>query len=151
MDVAIVTTVRTSWLADHAASELASYVKQLTGIEARLVGSVPPQAEGRVVLELVVGPAPAELLALPGSDELERLRDGFVVLTIGPGHLRLAAAEPIGLLYAVYDYLERQCGVGFFWDGEQVPKLKVLPTEVCQLHRADFAGNGLHFLHCFFQ
>ncbi len=129
MDVAIVTTVRTSWLADHAASELASYVKQLTGIEARLVGSVPPSAEGGVVLELVVGPAPAELLALQGSDEPERLRDGFVVLTTGPGHLRLAAAEPIGLLYAVYDYLERQCGVGFFWDGEQVPKLKVLPTE----------------------
>lgn len=41
----------------------------------------------------------------------------------------LTGQGPVGSLYAMYHYLESFCGVGFFWDGDQIPRLEELPSE----------------------
>ena len=126
-----------AWLVEHAAEELASYVERMTSATVRVVGETPRAIPGQsgvthagleVVLVLTLD-GRETLQALPGGDNPDRLRDGFVIQSEGPDHLRIAAAEPIGLLYGVYEYLERYCGVGFFWDGDRVPKRSALPTE----------------------
>lgn len=83
---------------------------------------------GEVVFTLSLGEASG---ALPekGSVDDERRREGFVIETQAPDRLRIAAGEPIGLLYGVYHYLERYCNVGFFWDGDHVPQCRTLPIE----------------------
>ena len=40
----------------------------------------------------------------------------------------LASTAPQGVLYAAYHYLEEVCGVGFFEDGENIPRLDHLPS-----------------------
>jgi len=47
----------------------------------------------------------------------------------GKKYLVLLGGSPKATLYAVYHYLESVCGVGFFGDGEHVPKLASLPIE----------------------
>ncbi len=126
-DITIVRADSTAWVAGHAADELARYVKRMTGANVRIVkdGPRPPEAGPAFVLSL--GEAAKKLEKLPGADDRERLRDGFVVRSEGRDRLLIAATEPIGLLYGVYTYLEKVCGVGFFWDGEQVLKCTDLP------------------------
>lgn len=36
--------------------------------------------------------------------------------------LFLTGRSPVGSMYAAYDFLENQCGVGFFPDGNQIPR-----------------------------
>jgi len=58
--------------------------------------------------------------------------EGFVIRSVQSteGHfLILHGGSPRGTLYAVYDYLERFCRVGFFWDGERIPRLERLPLD----------------------
>jgi hypothetical protein len=43
--------------------------------------------------------------------------------------LVLLGGSPRATLYAVYHYLEKYCRVGFFPDGEQVPRLERMPTD----------------------
>ena len=40
----------------------------------------------------------------------------------------IVGGSPLGTLYGVYRYLEQFCRVGFFWDGEHIPRLPSLPS-----------------------
>ena len=40
----------------------------------------------------------------------------------------LVGGSPRGTLYAVYHYLEASCRVGFFADGEHIPRLGEIPV-----------------------
>jgi len=128
MRVCIVRPNGAGWLERHAADELGRYVKAMTGASARLAQSLAECSDADVTYVLAVGPAADELRRLPGADDPGRLRDGVVIRSGGPGQLKIAALEPVGLLYSVYRYLERYCGVGFFWDGDYVPRRADLPT-----------------------
>lgn len=129
MQVCIVRPEGAPWLVEHAADELARYVKAMTGADVRLAQRLADCGHADTTLVLAVGPAGEALKRLPGAGDPARLRDGFVIRSGGPGQLKIAALEPIGLLYGVYHYLERQCGVGFFWDGDHVPHRASLPTD----------------------
>lgn len=55
---------------------------------------------------------------------------GFLLKGItwrGRSCLVLGGEKPIGVMYAVYHYLEAHCGVGFFMDGERVPNCEGMP------------------------
>jgi hypothetical protein len=68
----------------------------------------------------------------------------------GPAVL-LAGREPVGTLCAVYHYLERACGVGFFSDGEHVPRRAALPAAGIRIAESPRFDNRLHLAwnaHC---
>jgi len=117
-----------AWLAKHAADELARYVAQITGAGVRVVDETPSLEPNEVAFILSVGEGADRLKGLPGAKDPERLRDGFLIQSQGERRVLIAATEAIGLLYGVYDYLEKCCGVGFFWDGDRVPRHSNLPV-----------------------
>lgn len=58
--------------------------------------------------------------------------EGFLIRSLRDGgrkYLIIRGASPRATLYAVYHYLEKCCRVGFFADGEQVPRLERIPAE----------------------
>jgi hypothetical protein len=95
-----------------AANELAAYLKKITGAEFARVA--PAAAAGRPVV--AVGPGAAKAVA----PELDLARtgptglgeDGIVLQAVGRNLvLTGAAGAKRGTLYAVYEFLERACGV----------------------------------------
>lgn len=141
----VVAGPQASWLERHATEELARYARLITGRAITVVARRP--ANGRVpTLILSVGKGAEELRRLPGAGDHERLRDGFVIRSGSGSTVHISATQPIGLLYGVYEYLERCCGVGFFWDGDRVPRLATLPTRgirIAQLPRWPLRHFGL--------
>jgi len=112
-----------------AAEELAAYVERITGTQPRLVSGT----EGApAATTLVVGPPGANPLAA----ELDGALDGAISAALaspqaiiiqpvahnGKHCVVLAGAEPVSTLYAVYAYLQECCHVGFFQDGEYIPR-----------------------------
>jgi len=98
----------------HAAAELAAFLKQITGARFPLVNQ--PTAKKTCLL---VGPAAARFadrdfsVAALGPD-------GIVIRTVG-NNLILAGPDPRGTLYAVYSFLEDQLGCR--WWSEKVSSI----------------------------
>ena len=121
----------------HAAEELARYVEAMSG--ARLPVVLEREARNAPRRVLVGRPETNDLVAehvAAGRVQLSAERpglDGFVLKTLpragaGPESwdLVLGGSRDRATLYAVYDLLERVLDVGFFWDGEFVPKRSTL-------------------------
>ncbi|MBO3803027.1 MAG: hypothetical protein JTT11_04005, partial [Candidatus Brockarchaeota archaeon] len=121
------------WLEKHAAEEFAKYVKAMTGAKPAIVPSPASLPKKGVVVS--VGKTSV-------SDSLFKKRlakvageageEGFLIKSAdgsGGKCLLLLGGSPRGTLYAVYHYLEKFCGVGFFWDGERIPKLEEIPVD----------------------
>jgi alpha-N-acetylglucosaminidase len=56
--------------------------------------------------------------------------EGYLIKSIDGGARRyviILGGSPRGTLYGVYRYLEQFCRVGFFWDGEHIPRRTSLP------------------------
>jgi hypothetical protein len=112
-----------------AARELASYVERMTGIRPVLIDDPAP-----IELEAVyvIGPATANPLtreideSLGGAMSQALTADeAFVVWPLehdGRPHVVIAGKNAAATLSAAYAYLERFCHVGFFQDGDRVPK-----------------------------
>ena len=99
-----------------AATELQSYLKQISGFEIPIVtDSAEPVAK-----EIVVGKTNRET---DGEFDREELcDDGFVIKTSGQ-KLFLVGGEQRGTLYSVYEFLESYLGCGFYTnDIEKVPE-----------------------------
>lgn len=124
-------------LEQRALEELRRYVSAMTGAQLPLAGDDAP-ADACVVS---VGRTPL-------SDSLVQRRivtapenpEAFVIVSVArqgaPEVLCLLGGSPVGTLYAVYHYLESACGVGFFWDGDQVPRLRTLPIHGLDVSRS---------------
>ena len=120
-------------LEQHAAGEFAKYVEQITGAEVPATPKGVCRVNRGKALALVGSAAAAELatkdVSLAAGDLGE---EGFLIRSIRQGdqrYLVLLGGGPRGTLYAVYHYLERFCRVGFFADGEHIPKLTEIPVE----------------------
>ena len=93
----------------HAASELQSFLKQISGVELPIVTDAEP--------------LPARAILLGRNAHLERIRagidfarlgqEGFTLRTVGP-HLVIAGGRPRGTLYGVYTFLEEHLGCRWF-------------------------------------
>ena len=108
----------------HAAAELRDYVQKLTGVTLAING----KAKRKILL--------SDKLA---SDQVAD--DGFVSVTMDGG-LCLCGKGPRGVLYAVYDLVERYGGVGFYTSWcEKVPRLDrfAVPAEFCRVESPAFA------------
>lgn len=117
----------------NAAAELAAYLKKITGAEFAIVA--PSAAAGRPVI--AVGPGAAKAIApkldLTKTGAKGLGEDGIVLKTVGK-NLALTGAEGSkrGTLYAVYEFLERECGVRWWTPTEETvpsrPTLVVAPA-----------------------
>ncbi len=121
-------------LEKHAAEEFAKYAGQMTGSPPVVQEQIQLQA-GRESACVSVGQTSVlDELAKKGAIRLpaDLGEEGFMVKSAksdGVGYLVIVGGSPKATLYAVYDYLERECKVGFFPDGEQIPRLKQIPVE----------------------
>ncbi|MBI2844060.1 MAG: alpha-N-acetylglucosaminidase C-terminal domain-containing protein [Armatimonadetes bacterium] len=116
----------------HAAEEFSSYIGQMTGARLKTISGL--ESAGRSVVLIgrpETNPVIAKLVRM-GKLRLSADSpglDGFIIKTIADGdrtYLVLGGSADRSALYAVYDFLERFCHVGFFWDCERVPKTKSL-------------------------
>jgi hypothetical protein len=150
--VQIVYDSNDGWVSKHAADELAKYIKELTSdLPAVSMDAIDPCYQ-RVFLignpNAVVkskGHLIKELNSKNFSD------DGFVIESFKVDDVKftiLAGKTPVSSLYAVYDYLERFCKVGFFEDGEYIPRLSSLPFERANTVQQPFFADR-HYLVLF--
>ena len=138
-NVIIVKADSTEWLADHAANELVRYVAQMTGANVQIVNTTQAKTDkfllGANLPEITSPDSKADLMyilaleeetnwfkSLPRPEQKDILHDGFRIQSKNDNKLTISAVKPIGLLYGVYEYLEKYCGCGFFWDGDYVPQ-----------------------------
>lgn len=103
----------------HAASELADFLRQITGAEFEITH---PPAAGKS--RLLVGPEAARL-ADPGFSTNGLGSDGIIIRRVGDD-LILAGGHPRGTLYAVYTFLEDY--VGCRWWSSTVSTIPRKPT-----------------------
>jgi hypothetical protein len=104
-DYQIVTHDRATAPQRHAAQELASFLKQISGADFPVVR----EADWSGGPAIFVGPSLAARRAAPDLYVHELGHDGFVIRT-SPPHLLLVGGEPRGTLYAVYTFLEDYLG-----------------------------------------
>ena len=116
----------------HAGQEFTKYAKEMIGFEPKT--SVYNEPEGADVVVSIGSSAVINSLVNSGLVKVpENLgREGFIIKSVetnGKKYLVLYGGGPAGTLYAVYHYLETICKVGFFWDGERIPKFEQIPLE----------------------
>lgn len=89
----------------NAAQELAAALREITGAEFEIVtaATAPKTA-------ILVGPGPAAQAAFPKVPFAQLGAEEIVLQTQG-SRLLLAGGSPRGTLYAVAEFLQRQCGV----------------------------------------
>jgi len=150
-DVKVIVGSEASWLEKHAARELAKYATQMSGAEVRV-----EDADGAAVSAgcILVGtpesnPAIAQLEKDGAVDfsTLTGATDGFLIRSIEQNN---GSAVVIGgrpdraTLYGVYHYLEKYHHVGFFWDGERVPKGQLEMADLDEVQISPFEIRWLH-------
>ncbi|HUZ46594.1 MAG TPA: alpha-N-acetylglucosaminidase TIM-barrel domain-containing protein [Terriglobia bacterium] len=118
-----------------AAGELARFLQRMTG---KLPDSVdeaksPVHPGGRVSFLVGRTSRTNELLRAGALDDPARKHEeAYLVRSLKAGGSQAVAflgASGTATLYAVYHYLEKFCGMGFFWDGDQVPAASSVPAE----------------------
>lgn len=98
-----------SGLLFEAAAELQKYIKKITGATLPIR---KPGGEQEPFL-IIIGDAHQQYdLPVP---KLER--EGYLIRTEG-NKLLITGADPDGLMFGVYTFLEKCCGVRWFWPGE---------------------------------
>ena len=116
----------------HAAQEFSRYASEITGRKPE-VRSATTGSNGKVVVSVGKN-ALTQALLQKGLVQLpvDAGSEGFVIKSVnadGRKYLVLLGGTPKATLYGVYHFLESVCGVGFFGDGEHVPRLASLPIE----------------------
>ena len=107
----------------HAAAELASFLRQVTGGTFEIRHDIIP-GKGSIL----VGPA-AGKLADPNFSTEGLGEEGIIIRTVGD-NLILAGGEPRGTLYAVYTFLEDYAGCRWWTATESdIPKKATLAVE----------------------
>ena len=123
------------WIDRHAAEELSNYIRAISGASLPVVDVTAPVVKHATNLVLIGHSATNHLidkLALAGKIELSREQpggDGFRVTIFeyrSRNYCVLGGSRGRATLYAVYDFLENECGVGYFADGDFIPSGKTL-------------------------
>lgn len=138
----------------HAARELASYVSRMSGSKLRVAFHPSASCHSAVLIGRPdTNPFIADLVRQgkvemsPGKPGL----DGFVIKTVTVGeksYLILGGSQDRSSLYAVYDFLERFCHVGFFWDCERVPGVKELEFDAIDISSRPRFEDRQYFQGC---
>jgi len=107
----------------HAATELASFLQQVTGGTFEIRHDITPGKSN-----IIVGPTAGKLVD-PNLSTEALGEEGIVIRTVGD-NLILAGGEPRGTLYAVYTFLEDYVGCHWWTATESyIPKKVTLAVE----------------------
>ncbi|MEE3373416.1 MAG: alpha-N-acetylglucosaminidase TIM-barrel domain-containing protein [Planctomycetota bacterium] len=137
----IVLSAEAGWIERHAANELSQFVLRITGASLPIVETGPVSVHKDSTRILIGSPqSHAQIRHLVGEGVVELERgamgvDGFAIkhaVHEGYQYLILSGCRGRSYMYAVYDFLEQECGVGYFWDGDQVPQQSTLRVSVSQ-------------------
>ena len=120
-DAAIVIAPHSPETQQHAAAELARFLKQISGADIKIISGLE---SSRFKTHLLVGPQAARLVD-PDFDTRELGEEGIVIRAEGE-NLILAGGEPRGTLYAVYSFLEDTLGCR--WWTSTVSTIPHMPT-----------------------
>ena len=105
-----------------AADELQRYWSEITGNKEK------------APVRFAVDPS----ISKSGNDAYEMKTDGAL--------LRLTGSNARSVLYALYDFLERRAGCGWFWDGDVVPKRKNIDISGLDVHEeSKFEYRGIRY------
>ena len=129
----IVLPDRPSDVQKTAASELASFLNQVTGAEFPIISEADADEQ---TVKFVIGPGELskKLLASAGAEPEETIaRDGIIVHTVGNA-IVLSGHPQRGPLYAVYTFLEDVIGIRWWSSTEsyipELSELKIPPLTV---------------------
>ena len=105
-----------------AAEELRNYLRQIADVELPVMTESEAASAGRLkTLEtaglFVIGPSATSQRALGELDESKIGYDGIVLKNVGSSFVLTGSPER-GPLYAVYEFLERKCGVRW-WTAQE--------------------------------
>ncbi|MHB1456152.1 MAG: hypothetical protein ACYC0V_04465, partial [Armatimonadota bacterium] len=138
--VCIATDKGSSWIVNHASSELASYLTKMKP-ESQLslsTGLDSTQTKNADVIFVIAELGKTPILNMfiketgwTPSKKAMKTAESFVIRSLKSGSQRvvvIVGADGKGALNGVYHYIEHVCGAGFFPDGEQIPRLAKLPT-----------------------
>jgi len=135
----------------HSANELAEYIKQMSGARLRIVKGAKT-AGLRVKNIVLIGRAETnEKIKELSKKGLVRISpeypglDGFIIKTVNweeKDYLVLGGSIDRGTMYAVYHFLEKQLNVGFFEDGDRIPKEKSIVVDCDIAERPYFEFRG---------
>lgn len=118
-----------------AAQELQSFLGRMTKVQPRIVAEDSQGNVSQATTRFLVGRTPAmEELIASGKleDPAKKNVEAYAVRSITSGgktQVAFLGGSGIASLYAVYHYLEKTCGCGFYWDGDQVPHREALPVQ----------------------
>jgi hypothetical protein len=118
-----------------AAQELQSFLGRMTKVQPRIVAEDSRGNVSQATTRFLVGRTPAmEELIASGKleDPAKKNVEAYFVRFINSGgktQVAFLGGSGIACLYAVYHYLEKNCGCGFYWDGDQVPHHETLPAQ----------------------
>jgi alpha-N-acetylglucosaminidase len=139
---------------EAAAKELQGFLQQMTGKPPDVFDESRLAAQpSRKVVFWVGRTSKARELAGSGQmdDPGRRHPEAYVVRSIpsseGKGLVFLGGSG-IATLYAVYHYLEKYCGAGFFWDGDHVPSQSRIPVEGVDLQAQPRFSERIYFNGC---
>ncbi|MBM4087470.1 MAG: hypothetical protein FJ272_21970, partial [Planctomycetes bacterium] len=122
---AAVIQVAASATLEHAAAEFRKYVRLASDAELPMVAGDQVVSENVVLIGSDRNQPTIRQLKHEGLIGLPAEPDSFLIKTIykaGKNYLVLGAQTDRAALYAVYDFLERFLGAGFFWEGDRIPQ-----------------------------
>jgi alpha-N-acetylglucosaminidase len=132
-DIAIVFNPQDSAEA-AAARELQSFLMRMTNLHVGIVSGESAANSGAAPVHFLVGRTAAtqELIAKRNlEDPGNRNPEAYAVRGFNSGgetRVVFLGGTGIATLYAVYHYLEKYCGCGFYWDGDHIPRRETLPA-----------------------
>lgn len=117
-----------------AAQELQSFMERMTKTQPRMAPLISPEGTQPSLTPFLVGRSPAMRQLISAGkleDPAKKNAEAYVVQSVisdGKPHLAFLGGTGIATLYAVYHYLEKICGCGFYWDGDHVPHRETVPV-----------------------
>jgi alpha-N-acetylglucosaminidase len=118
-----------------AAQELNNFLGRMTKAQPQLTADDSQMSAGSATTHFLVGHT-ASNQALIASGKIEdpanKNAEAYIVssvITGGKPSVVFLGGTGIATLYAVYDYLAKLCGCGFYWDGDHVPHRETIPAQ----------------------
>jgi alpha-N-acetylglucosaminidase len=116
-----------------AAQELGRFINRLTGTSPRLAKDELPEINDGTALFLVGRTRTMAKRIAAGimQEPSQRHPEAYEVRFLGDqpaSEVAFLGGTGIATLYAAYHYLEKYCKVGFFQDGDHIPRLEMLPV-----------------------
>jgi alpha-N-acetylglucosaminidase len=139
-----------------AAVQLGRYVRELTGVAPEVIDDAQGSAGPDAALTMLVGRTQrTRRLLQQGSlqDPAGKHPEAYLARSIPGGaaagtEIAFLGGSPLATSYAVYHYLERYCAVGFFWDGDHVPRLQAMPARGIAIEARPHFDDRFYFNGC---